>query len=112
MKLHLPVCLFRSLVLLSGLLTAQAAVRHEQVSDLTYVDFATNCGRFVTGSTNALLDHIRQRDGGVQIHYRDGLLPFTLPHGMIDFDSVVDGGHITCVGPNYVVTVAHNASRL
>lgn len=102
----------RLLVLLAGAVSSHAAVRHPDVSLITYVDFATNCGRFATGTTNALLEHIREREGGVRIHYLGGQSPYTLPHGMISFDSVADEGHITSVGPNYVVSVAHNATRL
>ena len=112
MKMRLPVHLMRLLVLLAGAVSSHAAVRHPDVSHITYVDFAINCGRFATGSTNALLEHIREREGGVRIHYQGGQSPYTLPHGMISFDSVADEGHITSVGPNYVVSVAHNATRL
>lgn len=108
MKLHLPVSLLRILVLLAGMSTAQAAIRHSDVSLNTYVDFATNAGRYATGTTNALLEHIRQREGGVCIEYTGGQAAQTLPHGMISFDSVPDLGNGTLVGYNYLVTVAHN----
>ena len=52
MKFHLPCPLLRLLMILAALSTAQAAVRHTDVSTMTYVDFATNSGRYVTGTTN------------------------------------------------------------
>lgn len=112
MKLHLPVQLLRALVLMCGLCSVQAAVRHTDVSTFTYVDFATNSGRYATGTTNELLDYIRQRDGGVKIEYTGGQAAYTLPHEMISFDSVADMGNVTAIGYNYIVTVAHNSSQL
>lgn len=112
MKLHLPVQLLRALVLMCGLCSVQAAVRHTDVSTFTYVDFATNSGRYATGTTNELLDYIRQRDGGVKIEYTSGQEAYTLPHEMISFDSVSDMGNTTAIGYNYIVTVAHNDSQL
>ncbi len=112
MKLRLPVilrCVLLSACLMSA---AEAAVRHTDVSLNTYVDFANNNGRYVTGVTNAMLDHIRQRDGGVKIEYTGGQAAYTLPHEMISFDSVADMGNMTAVGYNYIVTVAHNATQL
>lgn len=95
-----------------GLCSVQAAVRHTDVSTFTYVDFATNSGRYATGTTNELLDYIRQRDGGVKIEYTSGREAYTLPHEMISFDSVSDMGNTTAIGYNYIVTVAHNDSQL
>lgn len=89
---------------------AEAAIRHADVSLNTYVDFATNSGRYVTGVTNAMLNHIRQRDGGVKIEYTGGQTAYTLPHGMIDFDGVADLGNATAVGYNYIITVQHNGT--
>ncbi len=112
MKLHLPVilrCVLLSACLMSA---ADAAVRHTDVSLNTYVDFANNNGRYVTGVTNAMLDYIRQRDGGVRISYTGGQADYTLEHGMVDFDSVSDMGNMTVVGYNYAVTVAHNSSQM
>ncbi len=112
MKLHLPVQLLRALVLMCGLCSVQAAVRHTDVTTFTYVDFATNSGRYATGVTNELLDYIRTQEGGVTIHYTGGQESCVLPNGMISFDSVADDGNMTVVGYNYVVTVAHNSSRM
>ena len=112
MKLRLPVSFYRVLVLLAGVCTTQAAVRHTDVSLNTYVDFATNSGRYATGTTNALLDYIRTQEGGVTIQYTGGQESYVLPNGMISFDSVSDDGNMTVVGYNYVVTVAHNSSQM
>lgn len=112
MKLRLPVilrCVLLSACLMSA---AEAAVRHTDVSLNTYVDFANNNGRYVTGVTNAMLDYIRQRDGGVRISYTGGQADYTLEHGMISFDAVSDMGNMTVVGYNYAVTVAHNSSQM
>lgn len=107
MKLRLA-----SLALLLCALSVTAAVRTTSVSLNTYVDFATNSGRYCTGTTNALLEYLRKRDGGVRIPYTNGNADYTLPHGMPCFDSVADMGNTTLVHPNYIATVAHNASRL
>ncbi len=112
MKLRLPVILRCALLTACFMGAAEAAVRHTDVSLNTYVDFATNSGRYVTGVTNAMLDHIRQRDGGVKIEYTGGQAAYTLPHEMISFDSVADMGNMTVVGYNYAATVAHNGSQM
>lgn len=112
MKLRLPLHLLRAVVFALGLCSAQAAVRHTDVSTFTYVDFATNSGRYVTGVTNELLDYIRTQEDGVTIHYTGGQEAYTLPHEMISFDSVADMGNVTAIGYNYIVTVAHNAGQL
>ncbi len=116
MKLSLSARRIWALALLSLVLPVEAAIRHTDVSLQTYVDFATNSGRYAVGTTNALLDHIRQRDGGVRIEYTESSgkseTPYTLPHEMISFDSVSDMGNMTLVGYNYAVTVAHNASQM
>ncbi len=112
MKLRLPHSLIHLLVAFAGASVLHAAVRHTDVSTMTYVDFATNSGRYATGVTNELLDYIRTREGGVTIHYTGGQESCVLPNGMISFDSVADDGNMTVVGYNYVVTVAHNASQM
>lgn len=112
MKPHLSFLVLGPMVLVPALTTVQAAVRHTDVSTMTYVDFATNSGRYTTGTTNALLDYIRQRDGGVRIEYTRGQCGYVLPHGVPSFDSVADMGNMTAIGYNYVATVAHNASQL
>ena len=112
MKPRLPLRLLRAIVFALGLCSVQAAVRHTDVSTFTYVDFATNSGRYAVGTTNELLDYIRQRDGGVKIEYTGSQEAYTLPHEMISFDSVADMGNVTAIGYNYIVTVAHNANQL
>ena len=112
MKLRLPRHLILVFVLAGCVLPSMAAVRHTDVSLYTYVDFATNSGRYATGTTNALLDYIRSQEGGVTIHYTGGQESYVLPNGIINFDSVADDGNMTVVGYNYVVTVAHNASQM
>lgn len=95
-------------------ITLHAAVMHSDVSRSTYVDFASNSGRYAVGTTNALLDYIRQRDGGVQIEYTStsgkSETPYTMQHGMLSFDSVSDIGSSTAISYNYVVTAAHQMS--
>ncbi len=91
---------------------SEAAVRHTDVSLNTCVDFANNSGRYVAGVTNAMLDYIRQRDGGVCISYTGGQPDYKLEHGMVDFDAVSDMGNMTVIGYNYAVTAAHNASQM
>lgn len=113
MKIRLPRLLLASL--LAAMLAAPvgAAVRHTDVSLQTYVDFATNSGRYaVGGQVNAMLDYLRTRDEGVKIEYTGGQSAYTLPHEMISFDSVADMGNVTAVGYNYIVTVAHNSNQL
>ena len=85
---------------------------HSDVSRQTYIDFATNSGRFTVGATNAMLDYIRERDGGVKLSYTSTSFQqdYTLEHGMISFDAVSDIGSSTAIGYNYVVTVAHQTS--
>lgn len=112
MKLRLPAILRCALLSACLMSTAESAVRHTDVSLNTYVDFANNNGRYVTGVTNAMLDYIRQRDGGVRISYTGGQADYTLEHGMISFDAVSDMGNMTVVGYNYAVTVAHNSSQM
>ena len=109
MKLRVPR------VLLMAMLSTQwavGAVMHSDVSRQTYVDFATNSGRYTVGTTNAMLDYIRQRDGGVSLSYTDtsAMQSYTLEHGMPDFDAVSDIGSSTAIGYNYVVTVAHQSA--
>lgn len=110
MKLHLPVQLLRALVLMCGQCSVHAAIMHSDVSYNTYVDFASNTGRYVVGTTNELLDYIRESEDGVRIEYTNGATAYTLPHGMLSFDSVADMGNATLVNYNYVVTVKHNTT--
>lgn len=108
MKLRTAALLLLFTLSLPGL----AAVRHKGVSLHTYVNVATNSGRYVTSSPNALLQHLRQRDGGILIPYTTGQAAYTLPHGVPDFSAVSDMANATAVAYNYIATVAHNSSRL
>lgn len=104
---------FLTLTLLLALIQpASAAVRHTGVSLNTYVDFATNSGRYTTKQPNALLEYLRKQNGGVRIPYTTGHPAYILPHGCPDFGAVSDSGNTTAVACNYVASVAHNASQL
>ena len=61
---------------------------------------------------NALLEHIRQQDGGITIEYKDGTPTYTISNeqGMIDFRGAPDVGHSALVGNNFLVTVQHNGA--
>ncbi|MBQ2379327.1 MAG: hypothetical protein II295_02940 [Akkermansia sp.] len=108
MKLRIATLLLLFTLSLPG----QAAVRHKGVSLHTYVNMATNAGRYVTNQPNAILQYLRQRDGGIRIPYTTGQAAYTLPHGVPDFSAVADMGNATAVAYNYIATVAHNSSRL
>ncbi len=97
------------LLAVMGAQGVNAAIRHNDATLVTYVDFASNSGRYVAdGDTNAMLEYIRSRDKGVLIDYTSHAASYTLPNGMLSFDSVADLGNATAVGYNYIVTVAHN----
>ncbi len=92
---------------------AQAGIRHEDAYLATYTDFGQNRGRYVVGArVNALLEHIRQQDGGITIEYKDGTPTYTISNeqGMIDFRGAPDVGHSALVGNNFLVTVQHNGA--
>lgn len=109
MKLRLPHLLLTALVATMTSAPVGAAIRHTDATLQTYVDFATNSGRYVADDkANAMLNYIRERDKGVLIGYTTVSAAQKLPNGMLSFDSVVDLGNATAVGHNYIVTVAHN----
>ncbi len=117
MKLHLPITLRRSLVALFSAFTvslsvntAVASIGHADVSQVTYTDFGQNMGRYKAGNTNAMLQYIRERDGGVVIEYLGGQEPFIMPHGMISFESATEGGYAAVVENNFLSTCAHNGT--
>lgn len=62
--------------------------------------FATDSGRYATGTTNELLDYIRMAGRRVKIEYTSGREAYTLPHEMISFDNVADMGNVTAIGYN------------
>ena len=112
MKLRLPHVLLMLVTCCCSM--ADAAIMHSDVSPITYTDFASNSGHYATGTTNAMLEYIRTRDGGVRIEYSDTAIGrengYILPHGMLSFEAVSDIGSSTAIGYNYVVTVAHQES--
>ena len=121
MKLHLPLSLRKSLLALfsvsCGMLTVspiEAGQMHSDVSIITYTDFGQNKGRYVTGeSVNALLQHIRDTEGGIAIHYTDGTTPYRISNeqGMISFAGTGDNGAYAAIAPNTTATVNHNGSN-
>ena len=94
---------------LMGSPAARAAYLHQDATYITYTDFGQNCGRYVAGATNALLDYIRQQEGGIVITYTGGQTgcAISLSQGMIDFDSMSDSGNVTALGVNTVVSAYH-----
>ncbi len=80
MKLHLPLSLRLSLLLTFATIlsasssTLYAGVMHADISLLTYTNFGQNPGHYATDPTNALLNYIRQQEGGVIISYTGGQL--------------------------------------
>ena len=90
-----------------------AGVMHEDATYATYSDFGQNRGRYATGrAENALLQYIRQKEGGIGIEYTDGTQTYYISNeqGMIDFSGVHDQGHSGLVSVNTLATVLHNGS--
>ena len=114
MKFHLPPILFRALAAcwvgaLSLGSSAAAKVMLSDTSLITYADFGQNMGRYaVGGHVNALLQAIREQEGGVRITYTNGLPDYTLEHGMIDFGSGDSIGVSALIAPSTLATVEHN----
>lgn len=83
---------------------------HSGVSHVIYTDFGQNCGRYVVGNTNALLQHIREQDGGIKITYTDGHDDYVLPleQGMIDFSMGYYQSTAAAISPTLIATVGHN----
>ena len=81
MKLHLPLPLLKSLLLLTSFIgstagTANAICMHTDATFQTYADFGQNMGRYVVGNkVNALVRQIRENDGGIAIQYTTGAEP-------------------------------------
>ncbi len=120
MRLHLPFSLRKYLLLAIstvaatlGSQTADAAVLFDGVGLQTYADFGQNCGRYVAGEVNAMLQAIRERDGGIVITYQsDAYDSYTIPleQGMIDFSSASSTPVDAAVGYGFLATVAHNGA--
>ncbi len=112
MKLHLPLSLrsaiYAVFAALVGNVPAQAGIMHSDATLITYTDFGQNEGRYSVGVTNALLQHIRQQEGGVTITYTGGQATYVMPHGMIDFGSNYHDAAFAAISPSAVGTCAHN----
>ncbi|MBR4310070.1 MAG: hypothetical protein IKT79_03485, partial [Akkermansia sp.] len=115
MKLRLPLSLRKCLLssvfvaVTIGAGISSAAVMNSDATFVTYADFGQNMGRYKTDSTaNALLQYIRQRDGGVIITYTGGQADYTLEHYMPDFTGTTDNGAFMSLGYNATVSVQHN----
>lgn len=113
MKLHLPLSLRASLLSLfcvACTMSARASVMHGDVPLITYTDFGQNAGRFVAGETNALLQHIRERDGGIYIDYTGGQDSYLIPlaQGVPDFSATFYVSTAAALSPSMIVTVGHN----
>lgn len=94
---------------LVGNVPAQAGIMHSDATLITYTDFGQNTGRYkTTESANALLQHIRQQEGGVTITYTGGQQTYVMPHGMIDFGSTYHVATCAAISPSAIATVAHN----
>lgn len=83
---------------------------HGDVPLITYMDFGQNAGRFVAGETNALLQHIRERDGGIYIDYTGGQESYLIPleQGVPDFSGTFYFSTAAASSPSTIVTVGHN----
>ena len=111
MKLHLPSALRKALLAVSVVSmtvagTTQAAIMHPSVSLQTYTDFGSNMGRYSIYQQNELLQHLNSK--GVYISYTQGQKDYKLEHGMISYESMVDGGPFTAISYNATATVQHN----
>ena len=111
MKLHLPSALRKALLAVSVVSmtvasTVQAAIMHPSVSLQTYTDFGSNMGRYTIYQQNELLKHLNSK--GVFISYTQGQEDYRLQHGMISYESMVDGGPFTAISYNATATVQHN----
>ncbi len=77
---------------------------HSDVSIQVYTDFAQNCGRYQTGTTSALLQHLNS--GGITIPYTGGQESGTMSY-MPDFSSQTDEGFSAGIGINFIALVQH-----
>lgn len=98
--------------------SVNAAVLHADVARVTYHDFGQNYGRYSVENVNQLLEALNtttisgiNSSGGVHVSYTGGQTTWTMPHGMISYDSLVDSGWGAALGNNYVVTVKHNGEN-
>ena len=87
---------------------------HSAVTLVTYTDFGQNCGRYIAGDGgNALLQYIRQQEGGIAITYTNGQADYVISNeqGMIDFSAGYNRSIATAISPTIVVTVGHNGEQ-
>ena len=87
---------------------------HSAATLVTYTDFGQNCGRYIAGDGgNALLQYIRQQEGGIAITYTDGRADYVISNdqGMIDFSAGYNRSLATAISPTIVVTVGHNGEQ-
>lgn len=122
MKLHLPVALRKSVLLLcvaaSTITSAWGGAMHENISQRVYSDFGQNRGRYKVNGVSTMLQAIREKDNLIVIPDNDPDTKdygISLEQGMIDFSVTVDYGYSkqcygagSAFGSNYLVTVAHN----
>lgn len=121
MKLHLPLFLRKSLLLIcaaTAATTAWGGGMHTDVDKRTYSDFGQNKGRFRVTGISTMLQAIRDKDGGIAMPKANGDVTWVLPEeqGMINFSGSLDygatgtqcHGAAAAFGSNYLVTVAHN----
>ena len=111
MKLHLPSSLRKALLAVmvaaaAGSAPAWGSIMHSGATLLTYTDFGSNMGRYTIYQQNELLQHLNQ--GGIKISYTYKDDVYTLEHGMISYESMVDGGPFTAIAYNATATVQHN----
>ncbi|MBR5886950.1 MAG: autotransporter-associated beta strand repeat-containing protein [Akkermansia sp.] len=115
MKLHLPLSLLKSLLLLTSFVgvtvgTANAICMHTDATFQTYADFGQNMGRYVVGNkVNALVRQIRENDGGIAIQYTTGADPYIIPNsqGMINLTATIDEGDGAMISPTFLASVEH-----
>lgn len=115
MKLHLPLPLLKSLLLLTSFIggtagTANAICMHTDATFQTYADFGQNMGRYVVGNkVNALVRQIRENDGGIAIQYTTGAEPYIIPNsqGMINLTATIDEGDGAMISPTFLASVEH-----
>ncbi len=87
---------------------------HSAVTLVTYTDFGQNCGRYIAGDGgNALLQYIRQQEGGIAITYTNGTADYVISNeqGMIDFSAGYNRSIATAISPTITVTVGHNGEQ-
>lgn len=122
MKLHLPVALRKSVLLLcvaaSTITSAWGGAMHENIAQRVYADFGQNRGRYKVNGVSTMLQAIREKDNLIVIpdnNPDNEKLGISLKQGMIDYSGVIDYGYsVQCYGAgaafgnNYLVTVAHN----